>query len=118
MNTSWQVDHFLAKLDHPLKAEVQAVREIILGTDGRMTETVKWGGPTFMFNGNMATINLKSKKFVNLFFQTGSLIGERHGLLQGNAAQVRTAHFTDLADVRQKEAALRAVVRDWTQARS
>ena len=83
-----------------------------------MTETVRWGGPTFMFNGNMATINLKSKKFVNLFFQTGSLSRDRHGSLQGDAAQVRTARFTHIADVRKKEAALRAVVRDWIQARS
>jgi uncharacterized protein YdeI (YjbR/CyaY-like superfamily) len=118
MNTSPQVDDFLAKLDHPLKAEIQAVREIILSTDGRMAETVKWGGPTFMFKGNVATINVKSKKFVNLFFQTGSLIGDRHGILEGDAAQVRTAHFTDMADVRRKEAALRAVVRDWIKVRS
>ena len=118
MNTSPQVDEFLAKLDHPLKAEIQVVREIILSTDDRMTETVKWGGPTFMFNGNMATINVKSKKFVNLFFQTGSLIPDRHGILEGDAAQVRTAHFNDMADVEAKADALRAVVRDWIKVKS
>ena len=118
MNTRPQVDEFLSKLDHPLKAEIQAVREIILATDERMTETVKWGGPTFMFKGNMATINVKSKKFVNLFFQTGAQIPDRHGILEGDAAQVRVAHFSDMADVRQKEDALRAVVRDWISVHS
>lgn len=118
MNTDPKVDEFMAKLDHPLKAEMQAVREIILKADGRMTETVKWGGPTFMFNGNMATINPKAKKFVNLFFQTGAILPDRHGILEGEAAQVRTAHFNNLADVEAKADALRAVVQDWIKVKS
>ena len=40
MNTSRQVDDFLAKLDHPLKPEIQTVPEIILGTDDRMTQMI------------------------------------------------------------------------------
>ncbi len=117
MSTDPEVDRFLADLDHPLKDEMQAVRKIILEADDRMTETIKWGGPTFMYKGNMATINPRAKKFVNLFFQTGSVIENRHGVLEGDAAQVRTIKFTDMDDVDGKKDALTAVVKDWIEAR-
>ncbi len=116
MSTNPEVDQFLQDLDHPLKDEMQAVREIILKADERMSETIKWGGPTFMYKGNMATINPRAKKFVNLFFQTGSAIENRHGVLEGDAAQVRTIKFADMDDVASKEPALTAVVKDWIAA--
>lgn len=118
MNTDPEVDKFMAELDHPLKAEMEVVRKLILETDERMTETIKWGGPTFMFDGNMATITPRSKKFVNLFFPTGSVLPDRHGILVGDAAQVRTARFADMSEVESKSDALRAVVRDWISVRS
>ena len=116
MQTSPEVDDFLDGLDHPLKAEMQAVREIILQADDRMSETIKWGGPTFMYKGNMATINPRAKKFVNLFFQTGSVIKNRHGILDGDAAQVRTVRFADMEDVDRKKSALTAIVGEWIDA--
>lgn len=112
MKTDPKVDEFMSKLDHPLKAEMEAVRKIVLGTDDRMTETIKWGEPTFMFNGNMATISPNAKKYVNLFFQTGSILPDRHGILEGDAAQVRTARFADMSEVESKADSLRAVVKD------
>ncbi len=113
MNKNPQVDAFIAKLDHPLKDEMLRIREIILSTDSKMTETVKWGGPTFMYKGNLATLNPKSKRFVNLFFQTGAAIPDGHGILEGDAKEVRVAHFHDMKDIETKEAALKAVVREW-----
>ena len=112
MNTNPQVDEFMDKLDHPLKAEMQRVREIILATDDKMSETIKWGGPTFMYQGNLATLTPRTKRFVNLFFQTGSIIPNADGLLEGDAKEVRVARFHDMQDIDQKEAALQALVRE------
>jgi len=49
------VDTFMAALDHPYKAEVQAVREIILGVHDGITEQVKWNAPSFGYEGYLAT---------------------------------------------------------------
>lgn len=117
MNKDASVDKWFTELEHPLKQEMQAVREIVLSADDRMTETVKWGGPTFMYKGNMATINPRAKRFVNLFFQTGSVIKDRHGVLEGDAAQVRTIKFADMDDTKAKKSALEAVVKGWIKAR-
>jgi hypothetical protein len=113
MNKNPQVDEFMAKLNHPLKAEMQRVREIILATDNKMTEVIKWGGPTFIYKGNLATLTPRTKRFVNLFFQTGTVIKNGHGILEGDAKEVRVARFHDMKDIDQKEEALKAVVREW-----
>jgi hypothetical protein len=113
MNKNPQVDQFMAKLDHPLKEELQRVREIILGADDKMTEVIKWGGPTFVYKGNLATLTPRSKRFVNLFFQTGAVIPDGHGILEGDAKEVRVARFHDMKDIDKKEKALKSVVREW-----
>lgn len=113
MNVNPQVDEFMANLKHPLKAELQRVREIILGADKKMTEVIKWGGPTFVYKGNLATLTPRSKRFVNLFFQTGATIPNGHGILEGDAREVRVARFHDMKDIAEKEAALKAVVQEW-----
>ena len=115
MNLNPQVDEFMEELHHPLKAEFQTVREIILAADSKMTEVVKWGGPTFYYKGNLATLTPRTKRFVNLYFQTGSIIPNSYGLLEGDAAHVRVARFHDMNDIQEKKEALEAVVREWIQ---
>ena len=113
MNINPQVDEFMTALDHPLKAELQRVREIVLAADEKMTEVIKWGGPTFVYKGNLATLTPRTKRFVNLFFQTGATIPNGHGLLEGDAKEVRVARFHDMQDIDEKAAALQSVVREW-----
>ena len=113
MNFNREVDAFMEQLEHPFKAEFQRVREIILAADERMTEVIKWGGPTFMYKGNLATLTPRTKKFVNLFFQTGAKIPDKSGLLEGDAKEVRVARFHSMDDVKSKAALLQAVVRAW-----
>jgi len=108
-----EVDKFLDQLDHPLIDEIRAVRKIVLGVDKRITESIKWGGPTFSFDGNIATIPPRTKKAVQLFFQQGALIGARHGVLEGEGEQVRTANFTTMDEVQRKKAGLEKAIRGW-----
>jgi uncharacterized protein YdhG (YjbR/CyaY superfamily) len=54
-NKTAEVDAFMAKLDHPFKAEVQAVREIIKGVNPHITEQIKWNAPSFSYKDYLAT---------------------------------------------------------------
>ena len=78
-----------------------------------MTEDIKWGGPTFHYKRNLATINVKAKKFVNLFFQNGAGIPDKYGVLEGDANEVRVIRFTNMDDVAQKQEGLQTIVREW-----
>ncbi|MGB0178080.1 MAG: DUF1801 domain-containing protein [Owenweeksia sp.] len=108
-----EVDRYLEKKNHPLNAEIQKVREIIMNTDDRMEETIKWSSPTFMYKGNMASFFMNAKKHVSLMFHKGALINDSTGLLEGDGKEGRSAKFKDMGDIEAKKARLESVVKEW-----
>lgn len=108
-----EVDTFLEEKNHPMTNEIQKVREIILATDDRMEETIKWKSPTFMYKRNMASFFLNAKKFVSLMFHKGAFIKDLNELLEGDGKEGRVARFEDMDDIHKKKDALQAVVKEW-----
>jgi hypothetical protein len=108
-----EVDAWFGHLDHPLKAEMLEVRRIILKTDKRIGETIKWKSPTFVFEGNMASIDPRAKKHVNLMFHLGASLPGKHPELEGGGGTVRYMRFADSADVKKKRADVEAAVQAW-----
>ena len=112
-----EVDAWFAETEHPLKDAMLRVRQIIL-EDDRLTETIKWRSPTFMFEGNMASLNPRTKAHVSLMFHTGASIPGDHARLEGGGDTARYMRFADLADVETCADDLRAVVSAWCSSRS
>ncbi len=92
------------------------VRHIILA-DERMTETIKWKSPTFMYEGNMASFNPRTKSHVSLMFHTGASIPGEHPRLEGGGDTARYMKFADLDDVEKAKDVLVAVVAAWCESR-
>ncbi len=113
MNINPEVDKYLDSKNHPMTAEIQAVRRIILATDDRMLEVIKWSSPTFMYKGNMASFFMNAKKFVSLMFHKGALMNDTTGLLEGDGKEGRVARFESLEDIENKKDRLKTVVREW-----
>jgi hypothetical protein len=107
------VDAFVSGLDHPLEAAIDVVREIVLGVDPRIVETIKWKCPTFVFEGNIASIEPRSKKQVSVLFHQGAKLPGRHPRLEGGGGTVRYMRFADAADVSRKRADLETAIRAW-----
>lgn len=112
-NINPKVDEYLQKKNHPMTAEIQRVREIILETDSSVEETIKWSSPTFMYKGNIASFFMNAKKFVSLMFHKGAMIPDGQGLLEGDGKESRVARFTSLDDIEKKKGALQEVIRAW-----
>jgi hypothetical protein len=108
-----EVDAWFETYENPQKDLVQAVRGVILDTDPRMTEAIKWKAPTFMYHGNLASFYPRSAKHVSLLFHTGASLPDPTGLLEGEGDTSRVARFTDQADLDAKADALRDLVRAW-----
>ena len=51
-----EVDRWFEETDRPLEPMLQRVREIILGADDRVTESIKWKTPTFAYKGNIGRL--------------------------------------------------------------
>jgi hypothetical protein len=116
MSTNPDVDVWFTEYDHPMKDTMLRVREIILG-DARMSETIKWKSPTFMFEGNLASFNPRTKAHVSLMFHTGASIPGDHPRLEGGGETARYMKFADLDDVEAAANELRAVVAAWCDSR-
>jgi len=103
----------MSELDHPFKAEVQAVREIIKAVDKNITEEVKWNAPTFSYKGYLATFNLWAKNHVHLVFHNGAILDQTLGILEGNYPDRRMVYFASDEEVRAKKGALVKAVQQW-----
>ncbi len=112
------VDEWFESYDNPQKALVQAVREVLLDTDPRVQETIKWKAPTFMFEGNIASFYPRSKRAVSLLFHTGASLPDPDGLLEGGGDTGRVARFTDATDLDAKRGSLQNLIRAWIESRS
>jgi hypothetical protein len=112
-----EVDAFMEKLDHPFKAEVQVVRDIIKSVNEDITEQIKWAAPSFSYRGYMVTFNLWAKQHVHLVFHNGAILSNTGGLLQGDYPDRRMAYFSGMDEVEAKRAALEDAVREWVMLR-
>ena len=113
MNEDPEVSAWLAELEHPLKDVIYAVRTVLLEADERLTETTKWKSPTFMYEGNLASIDPKAKRHVAVLFHRGAEIPGEHALLEGEGKVARYARFPDVAAVDSGRDQLTAIVRAW-----
>jgi hypothetical protein len=110
------VDAWFADYEHPAKDAMLRVREIIL-SDDRMAETIKWKSPTFMYEGNMASFNPRTKAHVSLMFHTGASIPGEHPRLRGGGETARYMRFEDLDEVEAAAAEIRAITAAWCDSR-
>lgn len=117
------VEDYISALEHPLKAELVAIRKIILGVNQEIAEGIKWNAPSFYFKDWFATTGLRSKEFVHVVFHTGAKvkasategvkIDDPTGMLEWHAKDRCSVKFYDAKDVKAKKAALQEIVRQW-----
>jgi hypothetical protein len=106
------VDRWFEEADHPLDETMRRAREIILGADERVGESIKWKTPTFAYKGNIASFN-PSKNVVSIMFHRGAEIPGEHPRLEGDGELVRTMRFSDLDDLEAGRTDLAAAIRAW-----
>lgn len=112
MKKNPEVDKFLKQKRRPLTEEIQRVRKIILTTDGRVEETIKWSSPTFLYKGNIASFYFNAKKMVSRMFHKGAAEGPR-GLLEGEGRETQVARFLDMKDIEKNKSALQGLIKEW-----
>jgi hypothetical protein len=122
-DTTKAVDEFMSNLDHPCKAELQEIRETILGADPAIAEGIKWKAPSFRTTDYFATTNLREKSGLGLILHLGAKVRDTgpdglpirdpEGLLKWLAKDRATIVFKDMNDVTNKKGALVSLIRQW-----
>lgn len=115
MNDTKKVNEFMDKLEHPLKAEMEAVRSIIVNASPKMTEDVKWGGPSFFYKEDLATFNPRIKNYVALIFHKGELLNIKSDFLETASKGKVYAKFYSMEQVTENKELLEKMVSTWVE---
>jgi hypothetical protein len=125
------VDQFLRDLEHPLKPAIELLRTTVLSVHSDVGEEIKWNAPSFFLADHFATINLGRKTkarpddHIMLILHRGARakapkakpsIADPDGLLQWLGTDRAALTFHTLADVKQRQRALKAVLKQWIDA--
>jgi len=115
MSNTKKVDEFMSKLEHPLKAELEAVRSIIVNANPKMEEDVKWGGPSFFYKQDLATFNPRIKNYVALIFHKGELLDIKSDFLEEATKGKVYAKFYSMEDVTANKELIEKMVNSWIE---
>ena len=117
------VDAFLAGLEHPEKASIEALRAIVLGADAAISEGILWKVPSFRTTEYFATMHLRMKAGVGVILHRGAKVRElpEGGLAIDDPAKRLTwlapdravVAFSGLGDVEASRPVFEAIVRQW-----
>ena len=108
-----KVDEFMEQLEHPFKAEVQTVRDIIKNVSKDITEEIKWKAPSFSYKGEyLVTFNLREARRIHLIFHNPLIPRVQSNLLEGDYIDRRMVYFANMQDVKANKSALENVLRD------
>lgn len=120
-----QVTAHIKKLEPTLGKIIETLRKIILSTDKEIGERIKWNNPSFYYTGEMKEFDPKEYKreiiVMNLYkgrimlvLPSGAKVKDKQGLLEGDYKDGRRLIiFKDMKDVKAKEKALQAVIKEW-----
>ena len=113
------VEAYLRDVDHPFKAEMEAVRAIILGVSDKISERIKWNAPSFYYKEDLGAFHPRATEYAHLIllFPGGAGMDDNSGLLEGNHKDRREAKFHSLDDVKKKKSALEKLVKNWVALR-
>lgn len=119
------VSALLDQVDHPLRKEMDRLRKLILATDDRITEGVKWNTASFRTHEWFATLNgPRQVDRPMVILHAGAKVkglpikdrvADPDGLLRwlgGDRAQLL---FADMTDIERKAPAFQQLLRVWIE---
>lgn len=116
-----EVDEFMRTLEHPLKAELAAVRSLILGADPSIAEGIKWNSASFRVEEYFATMHIKTTNAVQVIFHLGAKVKESgamtiedpNELLDWLGKDRASVKLRDMNTIKANSDALQEIVRHW-----
>ncbi len=110
-----RVEEYMAQLEHPLKAEIEALRAIIQGANSKIMERIKWNAPSYYAKEDMVTFHLRSMKKVDLVFHHAAIVKIKSDLLKGEYKDRRLMHFENMEEVKQHQTELERILNEYVE---
>lgn len=120
------VTHFLDEQKHPLRKEIEHLRDCILLAHLDLTENIKWNGPNYCYNNeDRMTMKIQPPKNIQLIFHRGAkkqdqpknhLIGDDFEILSWKGNDRAIATFWNISDIEVAKFELTEIVKKWIEA--
>ncbi|NBB19003.1 DUF1801 domain-containing protein [Runella sp. CRIBMP] len=106
-----KVSEYMHLLEHPLKAEINALRAIIMAAHPALRERIKWNAPSYYYEGvDLVTFNLRMTQKVHLVFHHAAIVNISSAMLEGNYKDRRMMYFNNMAEVEIHRAELQRIM--------
>lgn len=125
---SSEVTDFLDQLNHPLRNEIELLRNLVLSANNELSENIKWNGPNYCL-GNEDRITMRiqppTTKHVQLIFHRGAkkqeqpkdkLIANKSKLLAWKENDRAVATFKKTQEIDAGKAELTEIINEWVRA--
>ncbi|WP_228237400.1 DUF1801 domain-containing protein [Allomuricauda sp. M10] len=126
MNKNQDVTTFLDQLNHPLRAEIEQLRELLLKAEPKLSENVKWNGPNYCIgDADRITMKIQPPKQIQLIFHRGvkkleqpkeRLLSTNTKLLAWKENDRAIASFKNKTEIENSKSELKDIVKDWIKA--
>jgi hypothetical protein len=93
------VAEYMQQLNHPLKPEIEALREIIKGTSPAISERIKWNAPSYFTTEDFLTFNHRMTDKVHLIFHHKKIVEINSPLLEGDYQERRMVYFKNMEEI-------------------
>ncbi|MBT32943.1 MAG: hypothetical protein CMO01_25070 [Thalassobius sp.] len=120
------VTEFLDELNHPLRLEIEQLRELILNAETELAENIKWNGPNYSYRDtDRITMKIQPPKAIQLIFHRGAkkleqpkdrMIETTSKLLVWKENDRAIVTFKTVADIQNNRAELTEIVKKWLSA--
>lgn len=115
------VEDFMSHAPQPLRAEMEALRQLVLSASPGIGEEVKWNAPSFHLGEHFATMRLNGKVPLQLILHRGAkkselpppAIDDPTGLLEWLGPDRACVNFTKPGAVSARADALKAILQQW-----
>lgn len=119
------IDEFLNDLDKDKRLQVDALRGLVLETEPRLEEHIKWNAPSYVLGGeDRITFNLMNKQeAVRLILHMGATRKENKkgtpvmyddsGLIEWSSDIRGVITFTTMEEINSNLTSLKKIIKDW-----
>ena len=115
LTDSEKVSAYMLALEHPLKAEIEAVREIIKAANANLQERIKWNAPSYFYREDLVTFHTRPTKHVHLVFHHPYIVQIQSDLLTGDHKDRRMAYFRNMEEIQARKSGLQSIINQLVQ---
>lgn len=108
-----QVADYMSQLDHPLKTEIETLRQIIKNADSRISERIKWNAPSYYSGVDLLTFNPRMQNQVHLVFHHPEIVRINSPLLEGDYKDRRMIYFQNMEAIHLNREELEKILREY-----